>query len=46
MNWLREHVRDHMGNPIDPSENIVNFPYNDSAVARCDTTNVLAYCPS
>ena len=41
MNWLREHMRDHIGNPLDASENIVNFPHNDSAVSRCDTTNVL-----
>jgi hypothetical protein len=34
-------MRDHIGNPIDALENIVNCPHNDSAVSRRDTTNVL-----
>jgi len=41
MNWLREHMRDHIDNPIDSPEKIVNFPRNDFVEPRYNTTNVI-----
>ena len=41
MDWIQDHMRDHLHNSTDSSEKILNFPHNDSVASRCDTTNVL-----
>ena len=41
MNRLREHMRDHIRNPIDSPESILNFPHRASAALRYDATTAL-----
>jgi chromosome segregation ATPase len=41
MSWLQEHMRDHIRNPIDPPENILNFPHGASGAVRSDAATAL-----